>query len=345
MIKFLVISKRTGNTLLLLNNIIVYYRKTTLKECEDWQGQASARRLVSGVGGGERRPGGWCRASAGAGPAVGRRSGRASGRRRVSGVGGGRGGRGPSVGGVSGRVSAQGASRLLACVGVQPGAGGGRDGQGRAAAWASDRAPPDTIGWMQKGIGYHQEGGEKNRKITFHCVLHQNKLELLQLQVEQLLRRVLEPGCLADSRQLSLGVLEWSHAKQSEPVTVTYHLFEQQLSQIYSRNMFKEFKETQKRSTKFTIHPNPEKIGYYFVKQSPVDTTFPWIQHEFSVKAVIDVEEPENSVFNYEYMNWEHKGSVMMKIGHGGGIAGSSTCYGVNDDYYSKYSVGDDGAE
>ncbi|GJN40204.1 hypothetical protein PR202_gb29385 [Eleusine coracana subsp. coracana] len=185
---------------------------------------------------------------------------------------------------------------------------------------------------------------------------------------------------------------------QSEPVTVTYHPFEQQLSKIYSRNVFKEFKKTQKRSTKFTIHPNPEKTGYYFIKHRPVDTTFPWIQHEFSVKAVIDVEESENSVFNCECMNWEHKATcdrvsrmesegvtkkprgrprgsgsgrgttreggsanervhdmdvemqrrtrrAMMKNIRGGGIAGSSTCYGVNDDYYSEYSAGDDGAE
>ena len=100
---------------------------------------------------------------------------------------------------------------------------------------------------------------------------------------------------------------------QSEPVTLTHHPFEHQLSKVYSRNVFNKFKETQKASTRFTMRPDPGKNEYYLVKLRPVKRDFPWMQHEFCVKAMVDVDDPENSVFSCECMTWEHIGMLHHK--------------------------------
>ena len=84
------------------------------------------------------------------------------------------------------------------------------------------------------------------------------------------------------------------------PLKATNYGYDEQLCKLYSRNVYTRFKETFKSSTSFTMRADLEKPGYFYVKHRKVETTFPWIQHEFLVKAEVDREDPEKSVFGCE---------------------------------------------
>lgn len=95
---------------------------------------------------------------------------------------------------------------------------------------------------------------------------------------------------------------------QAIPLQATNYGYEEQLAKHYTRAVYKRFKDTFMSSTNFTLRPDTEKPGYFFVKHRKVKTSFPWIQHEFWVKAIVDEENPERSEFRCECMTWEHTG-------------------------------------
>jgi len=68
-----------------------------------------------------------------------------------------------------------------------------------------------------------------------------------------------------------------------------------------------------KSSTAFRVRPDPDKAGYYLVKHTRPPTDFPWLCHEFWVKAVVNEEIPEESEFNCECMRIEHTGMFLAE--------------------------------
>jgi hypothetical protein len=89
---------------------------------------------------------------------------------------------------------------------------------------------------------------------------------------------------------------------QSKEITATFYSYELQLSKIYMRRVYNRFKETYKSSTAFSIHEDTTRNGYYFVEHRVVQIEFPWLQHEFHVKAVYNHQNPKNSTFFSQFM-------------------------------------------
>jgi hypothetical protein len=91
-------------------------------------------------------------------------------------------------------------------------------------------------------------------------------------------------------------------------VTVTNYGFDKQLARVYTRNVYQEFKRRFKAGTAFPVWIHPDKSDYYLVAHTRPPTDFPWLQHEYWVKAVVNEEMPELSVFSCECMRVEHTG-------------------------------------
>ena len=96
---------------------------------------------------------------------------------------------------------------------------------------------------------------------------------------------------------------------QAPNVTATYYGCETQLSRVYSREVYKEFRERYKSSTAFYVEKHPDKAKYFLVSHAREPTDFPWLQHEYWVKAVVNKEMPEESVFACECMRLVHTGA------------------------------------
>jgi len=77
--------------------------------------------------------------------------------------------------------------------------------------------------------------------------------------------------------------------------------------------VYKVFASRLKSSTAFRVRPDPDKAGYYLVKHTRPPTDFPWLCHEFWVKAVVNEEIPEESEFNCECMRIEHTVCSLQK--------------------------------
>jgi hypothetical protein len=92
-------------------------------------------------------------------------------------------------------------------------------------------------------------------------------------------------------------------------VTASNYGFDGQLARVYTRNVYNEFKRRFKAGAGFRVRIHPEKPNYYLVGHTRTPTDFPWLQHEYWVKAIVNEEMPELSVFNCECMRVEHTGT------------------------------------
>jgi hypothetical protein len=66
------------------------------------------------------------------------------------------------------------------------------------------------------------------------------------------------------------------------------------------------------------VKSDPSKANYYRVTHSRPPTDFPWLQHSYWVKAIVDEDKVEDSIFNCECMRLEHTGKkseIMKKCG------------------------------
>ncbi|KAL6880616.1 hypothetical protein ACP4OV_012181 [Aristida adscensionis] len=99
-----------------------------------------------------------------------------------------------------------------------------------------------------------------------------------------------------------------AHNSQAPNITATQYAFEKQASRVYSRAVYQEFRDQYYSSTGFLIRDDPQKPGYYLVHHRKNKSTFPWLQHEYRVKARYNEENPEESVFECECMTWENTG-------------------------------------
>ena len=106
------------------------------------------------------------------------------------------------------------------------------------------------------------------------------------------------------------GVSLFVHVFQAPNITSTFYRFERQLSNVYSRPVYHEFRRRLKSSTAFYIEqdPDPSKRGYFLLSLVQEPSDFPWLQHKYSVKVIVNKEKPEDSVFSCECMSLTHKG-------------------------------------
>ena len=90
---------------------------------------------------------------------------------------------------------------------------------------------------------------------------------------------------------------------QEEIKTTTQFGFEVQLSRIYTRAVFADFKQTHYRSTTFRSeqsHDNPTK---YLVRHYNQSDDFDWARHEFQV-----IPDVTNGIYECECKLWTHTG-------------------------------------
>ena len=88
---------------------------------------------------------------------------------------------------------------------------------------------------------------------------------------------------------------------QSEVKTTTKFGFEVQLSKVYTRAVFADFKETLYRSTAFRAERCPENPTKYLVHHYNRSDAFDWARHNFQVVA-----DEEKSVYECECKLWTH---------------------------------------
>ncbi|XP_039816252.1 protein FAR1-RELATED SEQUENCE 5 isoform X8 [Panicum virgatum] len=102
-----------------------------------------------------------------------------------------------------------------------------------------------------------------------------------------------------------------THYAQAELVRACKAKFDEQLSRLYTRAVYQEYKKQYNNSTTFVTEPNPDprvKNGW-LVKHENGEGSFCWAQHEFKVVA-----DKEAGEYSCECKQWEHIGLFCMHI-------------------------------
>ena len=98
---------------------------------------------------------------------------------------------------------------------------------------------------------------------------------------------------------------------QAEVVRVCKSRFDEQLSRVYTRAVYQEYKREYANSTAFLIEPNPdpEVRNGYLVRHEKGAGSFCWAQHAFKVVA-----DKEAGVYECECKQWEHTGKLVATL-------------------------------
>jgi hypothetical protein len=72
---------------------------------------------------------------------------------------------------------------------------------------------------------------------------------------------------------------------QAEVVRACKSLFDEQLSRMYTRVVYNEYKREYANNTTFVIEPDPDVQCGYLVKHEKGTEVFCWAQHVFKVLA------------------------------------------------------------
>jgi hypothetical protein len=96
---------------------------------------------------------------------------------------------------------------------------------------------------------------------------------------------------------------------QTEVVRACKSQFDEQLSRVYTRAVYNEYKREYINSTTFVIEPDPGVECGYLVKHEKGDGTFCWAQHAFKVVADKAV-----GVYKCKCMQWEHTGEMNCNL-------------------------------
>ena len=79
--------------------------------------------------------------------------------------------------------------------------------------------------------------------------------------------------------------------------------FDEQLSRVYTRAVYNEYKREYDNSTAFLIENDPDKENGYLIRHQTWDGNFCWARHAFKVVANMDAGE-----YTCECKQWEHTG-------------------------------------
>lgn len=92
---------------------------------------------------------------------------------------------------------------------------------------------------------------------------------------------------------------------QARPETRTFYGFEKQLSKVYTKAVFSEFRKQLKKSTLFRVTESMKGHPHYLVQYKNTQKVFAWAQHLFEVEA-----DPAEGKYECECMLWEHTGNI-----------------------------------
>jgi hypothetical protein len=90
---------------------------------------------------------------------------------------------------------------------------------------------------------------------------------------------------------------------QAEVVRACKSRFDGQLSRVYTRAVYNEYKREYANNTAIVIEPDPGVGSGYLVKHEKGTGAFCWAQHAFKVIA-----DKAAGVYKCECMQWEHTG-------------------------------------
>jgi hypothetical protein len=96
---------------------------------------------------------------------------------------------------------------------------------------------------------------------------------------------------------------------QAEVVRACKSRFDEQLSRMYTRTVYNEYKREYANSTSFVIEPDPDVECGYLVKHEKGTGVFCWAQHTFKVLA-----DKKEGIYKCECKQWEHTGLFCMHV-------------------------------
>ncbi|CAO2189260.1 unnamed protein product [Urochloa humidicola] len=102
-----------------------------------------------------------------------------------------------------------------------------------------------------------------------------------------------------------------THYSQTDVPRASKAKFDEQLSRVYTRAVYKEYKTQFLNSTAFVIEPIPDPTVHngYLVNHETGAGSFCWAKHEFKVIA-----DKEGSEYSCECKQWDHTGLFCMHI-------------------------------
>ncbi|CAN6289628.1 unnamed protein product [Urochloa humidicola] len=102
-----------------------------------------------------------------------------------------------------------------------------------------------------------------------------------------------------------------THYAQAEVSRASKAKFDEQLSKVYTRAVYKEYRKQYNNSTAFIIEsdPDPNVHNGYLVRHETGEGSFCWAQHAFKVVA-----DKEVGKYTCECKQWEHTGLFCMHI-------------------------------
>lgn len=92
---------------------------------------------------------------------------------------------------------------------------------------------------------------------------------------------------------------------------MTLQPFDKQLSRVYTRAVFKKYRETFIYSTAFRIDPEEGQANSYLVTRTNQTKAYSWFQHSFKVEADVKARE-----YTCECKTWEHTGKLRIMHSH-----------------------------
>jgi len=85
--------------------------------------------------------------------------------------------------------------------------------------------------------------------------------------------------------------------------------FDAHLSRVYTRAVYKKYRETYIYSTAFRIDPHPNEVDVYLVTHTNQSWKHAWFQHSFRVEADV-----RSGTYTCECKTWEHKGNIEVVL-------------------------------
>ena len=95
--------------------------------------------------------------------------------------------------------------------------------------------------------------------------------------------------------------------KQADNFRVTLQRFDGHLSRVYTRAVFKKYRDTYVYSTAFRIDPDADNIDSFLVTHTNQSWQYAWFQHSFKVQANV-----REGKYTCECKTWEHTGKMVV---------------------------------
>jgi len=91
--------------------------------------------------------------------------------------------------------------------------------------------------------------------------------------------------------------------KQADNFRLTLQHFDIHLSRVYTRAVYKKYRDTYIYNTTFRIDLDADKADSFLVTHTNQSWKYSWFQHSFKVEANV-----EEGRYTFECKTWEHTG-------------------------------------